>query len=96
MTPGRSCPVEYRYDPASLNRPADFSADTLYVIGGLYGNRPALQAIEALAAAESGNLASFESLADALRRPFHPLPTDAPFREPAPAEFCGYRTFCGT
>ncbi len=51
---------------------------------------------EALAAAESGNLASFESLADALRRPFHPLPTDAPFREPAPAEFCGYRTFCGT
>ena len=53
MTPGRSCPVEYRYDPASLNRPADFSADTLYVIGGLYGNRPALQAIEALAAAES-------------------------------------------
>jgi hypothetical protein len=54
MKPGRSCPLEYRYAPASLNRPADFSADTLYVIGGLYGNRPALQAIEALAAAESG------------------------------------------
>lgn len=53
MTPGRSCPIEYRYDPASLNRPADFSAETLYVIGGLYGNRPALQAIQALAAEES-------------------------------------------
>ena len=53
MTPGRSCPLEYRYAPASLNRAADFSADTLYVIGGLYGNRPALQAIQALAAEES-------------------------------------------
>lgn len=51
--PGRSCPLHYRYDPASLNRAADFSADTLYVIGGLYGNRPALRAIQAMAAAES-------------------------------------------
>lgn len=54
MTPGRNCPIEYRYDPASLNRPADFSADTLYVIGGLYGNQQALRAIQALAAEESG------------------------------------------
>jgi len=46
--------LEYRYTPTSLNRPADFSADTLYVIGGLYGNRHALQAIRALAAAETG------------------------------------------
>jgi hypothetical protein len=53
MTPGRSCPLDYRYEPASLNRPADFSADTLYVIGGLYGNHAALRAIQALAAEES-------------------------------------------
>ena len=51
--PGRSCPLHYRYSPASLNRAADFSADTLYVIGGLYGNTPALRAIEELAAAEA-------------------------------------------
>jgi len=52
MKPGRSCPLEYRYAPESLNRPADFSADTLYVIGGLYGNLQALQAISVLATAE--------------------------------------------
>ena len=52
MKPGRSCPLDYRYSPASLNRPAEISANTLYVIGGLYGNAPALQAIGALAAAE--------------------------------------------
>jgi len=52
MQPGRSCPLHYRYPPASLNRPPEISADTLYVIGGLYGNQPALAAIAALAAAE--------------------------------------------
>jgi hypothetical protein len=53
MNPGRSCPIGYRYAPGSLNRPADFSADTLYVVGGLYGNQQALQAIRVLAAAEA-------------------------------------------
>lgn len=52
MTPGRNCPLHYRYAPESLNRAADFIADTLYVIGGLYGNRLALRAIRELAAAE--------------------------------------------
>jgi len=52
MNPGRNCPLHYRYVPESLNRPADFIADTLYVIGGLYGNQPALRAIRDLAAAE--------------------------------------------
>lgn len=51
--PGRSCPLHYRYPPASLNRPPEIAADTLYVVGGLYGNRPALRAIEAMAAAEA-------------------------------------------
>jgi predicted phosphodiesterase len=52
--PGRSCPLHYRYPPAALNRPPEITADTLYVIGGLYGNGPALQAIAAMAAAEPG------------------------------------------
>lgn len=50
--PGRSCPLHYRYVPAALRRPPEIIADTLYIIGGLYGNRPALAAIEQLAAAE--------------------------------------------
>ncbi len=54
MNPGRNCPLHYRYAAKSLNRAADFSADTLYVIGGLYGNQPALRALRELAAAEPG------------------------------------------
>ena len=46
--PGRSCPLSYRYGAAALRRPADFSAQTLYVIGGLYGNQFALDALLAL------------------------------------------------
>lgn len=50
--PGRVCPLDYSYAPSVLARPADFSADTLYVVGGLYGNDAALVAIEAMAAQE--------------------------------------------
>jgi hypothetical protein len=50
--PGRTCPLDYRYDPAVFARPADFAAQTLYVVGGLYGNLAAAHAIEQLAAAE--------------------------------------------
>src|SRR5450759_2820612 len=46
--PGRSCRLSYRYSPAVFNRPADLETETLYVIGGLYGNVPALDAIDAL------------------------------------------------
>jgi len=52
MQPGRSCPLHYRYSPAELARAPDFDAETLYVIGGLYGNVPALEAVLALAAQE--------------------------------------------
>ena len=52
MNPGRSCPLHYRYAPSSFARAADISAETIYVIGGLYGNGPALNAILELAAAE--------------------------------------------
>ena len=55
--PGRSCPLSYRYAPASLAREPELVADTLYVVGGLYGNRPALASILELAAAETGRAA---------------------------------------
>jgi hypothetical protein len=55
--PGRSCPLSYRYDPASLARAQELVAETLYVIGGLYGNRQALDWVEARAAREHGDVA---------------------------------------
>lgn len=52
MQPGRSCPLHYRYAPLAFARAADFYASTLYVIGGLYGNVPALETILEMAARE--------------------------------------------
>jgi hypothetical protein len=43
--PGRSCPLTYQYQPEALAQPAQLEADTLYVVGGLYGNPAALQAL---------------------------------------------------
>jgi len=51
--PGRTCPPSYGYSPRVLARRADVSADVLYVIGGLYGNALALDAIERMAAQEA-------------------------------------------
>lgn len=51
--PGRVCPLHYRYQPSALAREPEVHADTLYVIGGLYGNIPALDAVQQLAQAES-------------------------------------------
>lgn len=51
--PGRSCPPHYGYSPRVFARTPDFAADTLYVIGGLYGNPFALDEIDRLAALES-------------------------------------------
>lgn len=53
LRPGRVCPADYNYSPAAFAREADFAAETLYVVGGLYGNLPALHAIERMTAAES-------------------------------------------
>jgi hypothetical protein len=44
--------MSYRYSPKVFDRPADLVAQTLYVVGGLYGNVEALEAIRALAASE--------------------------------------------
>lgn len=52
MSPGRTCPLHYRYLPGGFARSADIQAETLYVIGGLYGNEAALAEIERMAARE--------------------------------------------
>ncbi|MSQ71971.1 MAG: hypothetical protein EXR27_11875 [Betaproteobacteria bacterium] len=55
---GRSCPLAYRYAPEDLGRgPPDLRAETLYVVGGLYGNPQALRAVLALAADDTGSVA---------------------------------------
>lgn len=57
-SPGRSCPLHYRYDPSVFNctpMPELTELDVLYVAGGLYGNVFALDAIESMFASEPGN-----------------------------------------
>lgn len=56
LRPGRYCPTQYRYAPASLRREPEIRAETLYVVGGLYGNLPALDVVERLAEAEHGTV----------------------------------------
>jgi hypothetical protein len=51
---GRSCPIAYRYGAAALARSPAKAAQTVYVVGGLYGNLQALAQVEAMAAAEPG------------------------------------------
>jgi len=53
-TPGRVCPLRYRYGAEAIARAPERVADTLYVVGGLYGNLPALDEVERLVAAEAG------------------------------------------
>jgi hypothetical protein len=50
--PGRCCPPQYRYAPEDIARSAAIEADTLYIVGGLYGNAQALDTILELAARE--------------------------------------------
>ena len=52
-TPGRVCPLRYRYGATAIARAEPRNARTLYVVGGLYGNVPALDAIEAMARVET-------------------------------------------
>lgn len=53
-TAGRTCPLRYRYGAAALARAPEKPVETLYVVGGLYGNQPALDAVEAMTAKEVG------------------------------------------
>jgi hypothetical protein len=50
--PGRSCPLSYRYRPQDLAAPATLAAQTVFVVGCLYGNVAALTAVVARAAQE--------------------------------------------
>ena len=52
--PGRVCPVSYRYSPRVFDREPDLAAETLYVVGGLYGNVEALEEIARMAGRERG------------------------------------------
>jgi hypothetical protein len=53
---GRTCPADYRYAPSVLDRAPDLAADVLYVVGGLYGNLPALDCVERLADSEGATV----------------------------------------
>lgn len=50
--PGRHCPLAYRTTPGELAEQAPLETETLYVIGGLYGNTHALDQVRASAAEE--------------------------------------------
>ena len=50
---GRSCPLAYRYGATALAAASTTSTETLYVVGGLYGNTFALDAVEAMATQEA-------------------------------------------
>ncbi len=51
---GRSCPLHYRYEPSVFAEPAQHACEVLYVVGGLYGNEAALDAVLALFERETG------------------------------------------
>jgi hypothetical protein len=52
--PGRNCPLHYRYAPRDFAREAEAICETLYVVGGLYGNEVALESVLALFEREIG------------------------------------------
>jgi hypothetical protein len=62
---GRSCPLAYRYRPEALAGPAQVEAGTLYVVGGLYGNLAALEAVLERAGREPGGPATLVFNGDA-------------------------------
>jgi hypothetical protein len=53
---GRICPTDYRIEADAFLSGPELSCDTLFVVGGLYGNRFALDALEQLIAAEMGTI----------------------------------------
>lgn len=53
--PGRVCPLRYCYGPTAIAAAPEREARTLYVIGGLYGNIPALDAVESMAGIEASD-----------------------------------------
>lgn len=54
MHAGRDCPLDYRLGSDAFAGEPLFACDTLYVAGGLYGNRQALAALQQRVASEPG------------------------------------------
>ncbi len=54
MRAGRDCPLDYRLPPGCFAGAPELRCDTLYVVGGLYGNLQALHALNRRLAAEPG------------------------------------------
>jgi hypothetical protein len=52
LRPGRDCPIDYRIGADVFNGPPQQSCQSLYVVGGLYGNQQALHALDSLLLAE--------------------------------------------
>lgn len=50
--PGRTCPPHYRYRASALRRAPVLQAETLYIVGGLYGNIEALRTLLEIIRAE--------------------------------------------
>ena len=59
MTAGRTCPLDYQLPADTFSGQPLFECETLYIVGGLYGNRQALAALEKRLAAEPGARAVF-------------------------------------
>ncbi|WP_439860225.1 hypothetical protein [Pseudomonas sp. MBLB4136] len=59
MRAGRDCPLDYRLPREAFAGAPLFDCASLYVVGGLYGNRQALAALERLLADEPGARAVF-------------------------------------
>ena len=55
--PGRRCPIAYHYGARSLTAPATLRVDTLWLVGGLYGNPEALARLLDLYEGEKGDKA---------------------------------------
>ena len=79
----------------SLREALASTADAMDVVNPIY--IPRNHVVEAaLAEATNGDMQSTLRLVDRLRDPFTEVPGFDDLTGPAPAEFTGYRTFCGT
>jgi hypothetical protein len=56
LRPGRSCPLHYRYSSEVFRALPTLTTDTLYVVGGLYGNPHALEALMQATTRERGDV----------------------------------------
>jgi hypothetical protein len=101
--PGRLCPMGYGYGPEVFAGAASLAADTLWIAGGLYGNRYALQALLEAFDAEPGEKAlvfngdfhwfdaeasEFELIDEAVAR-FHAIRGNVETEIASPAEGAG-------